>query len=67
MGDNYKKGCPDGLILEDLVKKLKEKEIGYTCIKLNDLCDKMFQIMKDVYPEMEVHDLTDDIKLKTPE
>ena len=67
MGDNYENGCPDGLILEDLVKKLKEEEIGYTCIKLNDSCDKMFQIMKEVYPEMEVHDLTDDIKLKTPE
>ena len=46
---------------------MKERHIGYTCIKLNDTCDKMFEIMKQVYPKMEIHDLTDDIKLKTPE
>ena len=46
---------------------MKDKEIAYTCIRLNDSCDKMFEIMKEVYPEMEIHDLTDDIKLKTPE
>jgi hypothetical protein len=49
MIDNYPNGCPEGHNLEDLMKEFKEKNIGYTCIKLNDSCDTMFKKMKEVY------------------
>ena len=49
MGDSYPNGCPEGLILEDLMKEFKKKHFGYTCIKLNDSCDTMFNKMKEVY------------------
>ena len=39
--DDYPKGCPEGLILEDLIKEFKDKDIGYTCIKVNNTSDKM--------------------------
>lgn len=65
--DSYPNGCPEGHILEDLMKEFKQKHIGYTCIKLNESCDKMFDKMKEVYKQMEITDLSNDIKIKTPE
>jgi hypothetical protein len=67
MIDNYPNGCPEGHNLEDLMKEFKEKNIGYTCIKLNDSCDTMFKKMKEIYKQMEITDLSNDIKIKTPE
>jgi len=67
MGDNYPEGCPEGLILEDLMKEFKKKHIGYTCIKINDSCDTMFAKMKEVYKQMEITDLSKHINVKTPE
>ena len=56
-GDNHPKGCPEGLILEDLLKEFKSKSIGFTAIKLTDCCNKMCDAFKKAYPELTVTDM----------
>ena len=40
------------------MKEFKEKDIGYSCIKVNNKCDIMIKAMLEVYNEMEVQDLS---------
>ena len=49
--DYYPQGDPNGLILEDLMKKYVEKNINLVLTKIDDYTDKMFKIMKDSYNE----------------
>lgn len=56
--DDYPEGCPEGLILEDLMKEFKDKDIGFNCIKVNNKCELMIKAMQNVYNEMEVSDLS---------
>ena len=49
--DNYPNGDPNGLILEDLMKKYVEKNINLVLTRIDDYTDKMFKIMKDSYNE----------------
>lgn len=43
--DSYPKGSPEGYVLEDLMKEFESKKISFTCIKLDDNCNKMIKIM----------------------
>ena len=47
--DKYINGDPKGLILEDLIKDFKKKNITLYCIEINDSTKIMFRIMKDIY------------------
>ena len=49
--DDYPNGDPNGLILEDLMKKYVEKNINLVLTRIDDYTDKMFKIMKDSYNE----------------
>lgn len=40
------------------MKEFKDKDIGYSCIKVNNKCDIMIKAMLEVYNEMEVQDLS---------
>ena len=47
--DKFINGDPKGLILEDLIKDFKNKNITLYCIEINDSTKIMFNIMKDIY------------------
>jgi hypothetical protein len=46
------------LVLEDLIKEYKNRNISFTCIKLNNSTDKMIDIMKKNHSDLEVTDLS---------
>ena len=48
--DSYPDGCPKGLQLEPLMREFKDKSIAFTCIKLNEQCNKMIKIMQENHP-----------------
>ena len=50
--DDYPKGCPNGLILEDLIKEYARREITFSVMKITTLTDKMFKIMNESYKEV---------------
>jgi hypothetical protein len=45
-----------------LIDEFKIKNIGYTCIKVNNECDRMINIMKNIYGNMQVSDLSKYVK-----
>lgn len=47
--DDYPKGDPNGLVIEDLMKKYVEKNINLCLTVITDYTDIMFKIMKDSY------------------
>ena len=47
--DNYPNGDPNGLVIEDLMKKYVQKNINLTLAVIDDYTDKMFNIMKQAY------------------
>jgi hypothetical protein len=55
------------LILEDLIKEFKDRNISFTCIKLNNSTDKMIDIMKKYHSDIEVTDLSKATQTKTAE
>jgi hypothetical protein len=65
--DNYTDKNPNGLIIEDLMKELNNKGIHFTGIKLLNICDKMFEVMKKSYDteqmKLEVYNF-DNFELK---
>ena len=65
--DSYPKGCPNGLKLETLMNTMHKMNIGFTCIKLEESCNKMIQLMKQYHPETVVTDLTGAVATKTKE
>jgi len=46
-GDSYPNGDPHGLQLEDLMKEFESNKISFTCIKLNEQCNKMIKVMQE--------------------
>ena len=48
--DSYPNGSPEGLELEPLMKEFHTKGIEFTCIKLNEQCNKMIDAMKANHP-----------------
>ena len=64
-GDSYPKGSPEGLELEPLMREFASKKIGYTCVKLNEDCNKMIDIMKENHSELTVTDLAKASQTKT--
>ena len=43
--DDFPKGSPEGLVLEDLMKEFCKKEIEFQVIKLAHNCEKMIKVM----------------------
>jgi hypothetical protein len=39
------------------MKEFKDKNIAYTCIKLNEQCNKMIKAMQDYHPTVQITDL----------
>ena len=50
--DSYPKGDPHGLKLEELMKEFSKKKIAFTCIKLNEQCNKMIKVMEENHPTL---------------
>lgn len=67
--DHYPDGSRNGLVFEDVCKKLSNKGIHLTFVRLDSSCDKMLEIMKQNYNRdgmnLEVTDLADAQKTKT--
>lgn len=66
-GDSYPDGSPEGLQLESLMQEFASKNIGFTCIKLNEDCNKMIKIMKENHNSLTVTDLASASKNKSAE
>ena len=64
-GDSYPKGCPKGLVLEDLMKEFADRNISFTAIKLQKDTEKMINIMSKSHGFMEVTDLANAEKTKS--
>ena len=63
--DSYPAGCPEGLVLEDLMGEFAAKDIAFTFIKLDENCNKMIPIMQKHHPKMQVTDLVSATKNKS--
>ena len=63
--DNHKNGDPTGLVMEDLMAEFYQKQISFTCIKLNDRSDKMIKMMKENHPDLQVTDMAEAVKGKS--
>jgi hypothetical protein len=50
--DYYPNGSPSGLDLEELMREYRDKSIAFTCIKLNEDCNKMIGFMQANHPNM---------------
>lgn len=66
--DDYPKGSPYGISLEEIMNKLTSMQINLTFIKLTNLTDKMFEVMSEAYNQcgtmkLELTDM-DQSKLK---
>ena len=59
--DHYRRGSPDGLKLQDLMKECKDKEIEFNFIKLDEACDAMVKVMQECHDELEVKDMSEQI------
>ena len=57
-GDDYPKGSPEGIVIEDLMKEFCKKDIDFQVIKLNNSVNKMIEVMKDSHQEVEVTDMS---------
>jgi hypothetical protein len=55
--DSYPNGSPEGYKLESLMEEFHKKEIAFTCIKLDNNCDKMIAAMQKHHPGTQVTDL----------
>lgn len=64
-GDDYPNGSPEGLELEPLMKEFQQKGIEFTCIKLNEECNKMIKAMQESHTGLVVTDLAQATKTKT--
>ena len=60
--DDFPKGSPDGIVLEDLMKEFAQKEIEFQVIQLNKSTTKMIAAMKSVYQCVDVIDMSEDMK-----
>ena len=45
------------MVLEDLMDEFYKNKISFTCIKLNNDCDKMIKIMKQHHKDLHVTDM----------
>ena len=63
--DSYPNGSPDGLELEPLMREFKDKSIAFTCIKLNETCNKMIKAMQDNHPGVHITDLANATQTKS--
>lgn len=63
--DDYPNGDPHGLKIEDLMAEFYKKGISFTCIKLNDMSDKMMGIMKKHHPDLHITDMAEAVKGKS--
>ena len=51
--DRFEHGDPNGITLEDIMKKFYEKGITFYCLEIDSSTEKMFRIMKEVYNDNE--------------
>ena len=48
-GDNYPNGSPDGHKIQDQMRMFAAQNIHFTFVKVNDMCEKMIEVMRDNY------------------
>ena len=58
LSDEYPKGCPEGLKLEDLMQEFRKMEIELNIIKIKQNCNKMIKIMQQFHTQLTVSDFT---------
>ena len=63
--DSYPNGDPHGLELEPLMKEFESKNIAFTCIKLNEQCNKMIKAMQDNHKSLQITDLAHASQVKS--
>jgi hypothetical protein len=47
--DRYPKGCPNGLVIEDIIKKYAQKDICFNAVKITRETDKMYAVLGEEY------------------
>ena len=47
--DRYPKGSPDGFKIQDQMKEFAKRDIHFTFVKVNDICTKMIEVMRESY------------------
>ena len=48
-GDDYPGGSPDGFKIQDQMREFARLKINFTCVKVNESCNKMIDVMRDSY------------------
>jgi hypothetical protein len=64
-GDGFPSGCPCGIVIENLAKNLKDKNIRYKLLKIGSYPNKMAIIFKSKIEDYEEGDLDSAVKLET--
>lgn len=59
LGDDHPDGSPAGLTLTDLMRQVREKDISFTCYKLENSTEKMYSVIKEAYGEGGVFTFVD--------
>lgn len=54
-GDSYPAGSPEGHKIQDQMKEFANKKITFTCVKVNEQCNKMIDVMRDSYKPMALN------------
>lgn len=63
--DSYPNGSPEGLELEPLMREFRDKSIAFTCIKLNEQCNKMIAAMQENHSAVHITDLANATQTKS--
>jgi len=67
--DDYPDGSPDGLKIDDLMRKFAAYNINFTIVKINEKCDLMIKVMQESYNSFNrvlgVSDLSHAVQFKS--
>merc|ERR1712070_370880 len=61
--DDYPEGSPEGLQIEKLTEEFKTKQIEMTIFQLQETLYKTLDIMKRIYPSIDVNDWSNEEEL----
>ena len=50
-GDDYPAGSPEGFKIQDQMQEFARMKINFTCVKVNESCNKMINVMRDSYQQ----------------
>ncbi|MFS8160430.1 MAG: hypothetical protein ACMG6E_09545 [Candidatus Roizmanbacteria bacterium] len=50
--DRYPEGCPNGLVIEDIIKRYAEKDICFNAVKITNETDRMYACLGEEYKKV---------------